>query len=143
MAEQKKRGRPKKSETPLAIKDVPLAVEEPPKAPVKLPIKYVGSVALRPDDPRFADGEIGSFVYDTKTKEAVIDTSSFPPAWKEFEAIFGVGVYKIIDSKTGTEFKLVKAEDPDKWIEYIQEAEFLTTRGIYHIVGITKVYEAQ
>ena len=30
MAEQKKRGRPKKSETPLAIKDVPLAVEEPP-----------------------------------------------------------------------------------------------------------------
>ena len=140
MVEKKKRGRPKKVEP---------VVEEEIKAPVELlikvelPIKYVGSVALKPDDPRFADTEVGSFVNDTKTNEVAIGTSTFPPSWKEFEGIFAVGIYNIHDSKTGTDLKLIKAEDSEKWIQYIEEAEFVTTRGVYHIVGVTKVYEAQ
>ena len=134
MVEKKGRGRPKKTEIKAKVET---------KAPVKLPIKYVGSVALKPDDPRFADTEVGGFVYDAKTNEVDIDSGGGSPAWKEFEAIFGVGIYKILDAKTGTEIKLVKAEDPEKWIQYIEQAEFLTTRGIYHIVGVNKVYEAE
>ena len=34
-------------------------------------------------------------VYDTKTKEATVDTSTFPPSWKQFETLFGLGVYTI------------------------------------------------
>ena len=44
--------------------------------------------------------------------------------------------------KTETEIKLVKAEDPEKWIQHIEEADFVTTRGVYHIVEVNKIYEA-
>ena len=144
MVEKRGRGRPKKIEaqvkTEPKIKPEPKIEEE---APIKLPIKYLGSVFLKPDDPRFADIVVGSFIYDTKTKEATVDTSTFPPSWKQFETNFNVGMYTITDSKTGTEIKLNKTEDAEKWVKYIEEAEFSTVRGIYHIVGVNKVYEAQ
>lgn len=135
MVEKKKRGRPKKDE--------PVVQEEVKAPPVKLPSKYRGSVSLKPDDPRFADIVVGSFLYDTKTKEATVDTSTFPPSWKQFETLFGLGVYTIKDSKTGTDLKLSKIEDSEKWIQYLDEAEFITVRGVYRIIGVTKVYEAQ
>ena len=135
MVETKKRGRPKKVE--------PVVQEEIKAPPVQLPIKYVGSASLKPDDPRFAEMEVGSFVYDTKTNEATLDTSTFPPAWKQVETLFNVGIYTIIDSKTGTKLKLSKTEDVEKWIQYIEEAEFETVRGTYRIVGVNKVYEAK
>jgi len=131
ITEKKKRGRPKKK-----------VEAEKKETPVVLPIRYVGTVALKPDDLRFADIPIGSFVYDTKTNEATVETHLGPAAWKEFETIFNVGIYKIKDLKTETEIKLVKAEDPEKWIQYIEEANFITTRGIYHIVEVNKIYEA-
>ena len=135
MVEKKQRGRPKKVE--------PVVKEEVKAPPVQLPIKYMGSVLLHPYDLRFAEIEVGSFVYDTKTNEATVDTSTFPPAWKQFETGFNVGIYTIIDSKTGTEIQLSKTEDEEKWIQYIEEAEFETVRGIYRIARVNKVYEAQ
>ena len=135
MVEKKQRGRPKKVE--------PVVKEEVKAPPVQLPIKYIGSVFLNPDDPRFAETEVGNFVYDTKTNEVTVASSTFPPAWKQFETSFHVGVYTIIDSKTGTKLKLSKTEDAEKWIQYIEEAEFETVRGAYRITGVNKVYEAQ
>ena len=135
MIEKKKRGRPKKVEQ--------VVKEEVKAPPVQLPIKYMGSVLLNPYDLRFAEIEVGSFVYDTKTNEATVNTSTFPPAWKQFETGFNVGIYIIIDSKTGTEIKLSKTEDTEKWIQYIEEAKFETVRGIYRITRVNKVYEAQ
>ena len=137
MIEQKKRGRGRRK------KEVAPVITEEIKVPIKLPIKYMGSVSLKPDDPRFADIVIGSFLYDTKTKEATVDTSTFPPSWKQFETLFGLGVYTIKDSKTATDLKLSKIEDSEKWIQYLDEAEFITVRGVYRIIGVTKVYEAQ
>ena len=135
MIEKKKRGRPKKVE--------PVVKEEVKAPPVQLPIKYTGIVLLNPYDLRFAEIEVGSFVYDTKTNEATVNTSTFPPAWKQFETGFNVGNYTILDSKTGTELQLNKTEDVEKWIQYIEEAEFETVRGIYRIARVNKVYEAQ
>ena len=136
MVEKKKRGRPKKEA-------VPVVKEEVKAPPVQLPIRYTGIVLLNPHDLRFAEMEVGSFVYDTKTNEATVDTSTFPPAWKQFETGFNVGIYTIIDSKTGTKLQLNKTEDAEKWIQYIEEAEFETVRGMYRIARVNKVYEAQ
>ena len=129
--EKKKRGRPKK------------VIVEKKETPAVLPVRYLGNVTLKPEDIRFAEVEVGSFVYETKTNEATVNTSTFPPALKQFETNFNVGVYIITDSKTGTKLQLHKTEDAAKWIQYIEEAEFQTDRGIYRIVKVNKVYEAQ
>jgi len=131
VTEKKKRGRPKKVEA------------EKKETSVVLPVRYNGNVTLKPQDIRLAEVEVGSFVYDTKTNEATVKTSTFPPAWKQFETNFNIGVYTIIDSKTGTELQLHRTEDVEKWIQYIEEAEFQTVRGTYRIVRVNKVYEAQ
>jgi len=127
--EKKKRGRPKKVEV------------EKKETPVVLPVRYTGTVSLRPDDPRFADAPVGHFVYNTKTHEATVETHLNPPSWEEFKSIFKVS-YTINDLKTETEIRLSKTENPEKWIQYIEQANFITTRGVYHIVEVNKIYEA-